>query len=193
MKEAFLLRLASAIRPAPATGKALLAALAFAILPAQAQDTFARVSGTIGDREIENLAGLMEDSGHEEWDGAGGIVSICTMEVDPPSGLGQMCFSIAGPDLRNGPHEQLSAAILPTDEDMSTTYINAPEVPGTQMTLPQASLDRVEMEGGILHVAGRFEAVLTRINTTGGVIERDGAIPISLSFEARLPKAEDME
>jgi hypothetical protein len=76
---------------------------------------------------------------------------------------------------------------------MSTTYVNAPEVPGTQMTLSQASLDRVEMESRILYVAGRFEAVLTRIKTTGGVIERDGALPISLNFEAPLPEAEDME
>lgn len=185
-------RLACAIRPKHAICTAL-AILAFAALPAQAQDSFARVSGKIGDRAIENLPGLMEDSGHEDWDGTGGVVSICTVEIDPPAGLGQLCFSIAGPDLRNGPYAQLAVAILPTDEDMSTTHVNAPEVPGTQMSPPQASVDLIEMEGGILHVAGRFEAVLTSISTTGGVIKRDGAIPISLTFEARLPEAEGME
>lgn len=185
-------RLACATRPERAIGTAV-AILALATLPAQAQDSSAWVSGTIGDRAIENLPVLMEDSGHEDWDGTGGMVSICTVEIDPPAGLGQLCFSIAGPDLRNGPYEQLAAAILPTDEDISTTLVNAPEVPGTQMTPPQASLDLIEMEGGILHVAGRFEAMLTPISTTGGVIKRDGAMPISLTFEARLPEAEETE
>lgn len=76
---------------------------------------------------------------------------------------------------------------------MSTIYIDAPEVPGTQMTPRQASFDRVRMEGEGLHVAGRFDAVLTRLKMTGGVIECDGATSISLSFKARLPEAEDME
>lgn len=167
--------------------------LACAALPARAQDPFATVSGTLGARVIENLAGVIEDSGHEDWDGTGGMLSICTVQIDPPAGLGQLCFAIAGPDLRNGPHDHLGAAILPTRENMSATYVNAPEAPGTQTTLPQASLDRVEMEGGLLHIAGRFEATLMRINTTGGILEPDRAMPISLRFEAVLPEAEDLE
>lgn len=170
--------------------KTALLLLLLTALPARAQDPFATVSGTLGARVIEALAGVMPDSGHEDWDGTGGMVSICTVEIDPASGLGQLCFSIAGPDLRNGPHDRLAAAILPTDEDMSATYINAPEVPGTQTVLPQASFDQVAMDGGLLHIAGRFEAVLTRINTTGGILEPDRAMPISLRFEALLPEAE---
>lgn len=167
--------------------------MACAALPASAQDPFAKVSGTVGARVIENLAGVIADSGYEAWDGKGGMVSVCTVEIDPPAGLGQLCFAIAGLDLRNGPHDHLGAAILPTVEDMSATYVNAPEAPGTQTTLPQASLDEVRMEGGLLHIAGRFEATLMRINTAGGILEPDRAMPISLRFVALLPEAEDLE
>jgi hypothetical protein len=161
--------------------------------PAFAQDPFASVSGTVGARVIENLAGVIEESGHEEWDGKGGMVSVCTVEIEPPAGLGQLCFAIAGPDLHNGPHDHLGAAILPTVDDMSVTYVNAPEVPGTQTALPQVSLDEVRMEGGLLHIAGRFEATLVRINTVGGILEPDGAMPVSLRFVALLPEVEDLE